>query len=637
MAKKKAAVTKMVKDAKQQPVKDKAKAAEITDTTSPAVCGPVLDETILTHRLMPIDSFTSLTLQAAKLLAQKGRHSCNSWRLDLSGLKTIDIDIARELCQFKGSLELSGLEQVTAEVAESLGRHQDELKLNGLLFLGVTAAAGLSKHCGDLMFGSLCELDDNSAELLAMHSGKLELPKVKSLSAKALLALGRHDGDVILLGLSELSDDAHAAITTSQRLVVRDEVRAQANKKSKEEAVSSSQLDNHQRTKLRKLIASGEAASLSLATELLCSLEANDGDWLLLFSKSRVKALLSSWNTEVWDLLATTTKSLPQTYQLLCDEARDRLNTRSSDSAIHNRYTTFYNDLLLNGSDDSVTLLGQAIETFCSHTKTLTDEAAARLAKFAGDITCEYLEQLDASPGHLLLAAKLGHQKKPSELYLNRLTSLSDSAAESLSKNKGGLSLNGLPSLSDSAAESLSKNKGGLYLNSLTSLSDAAAEYLSKHEGALELCGLISLSDAAAESLSKSKGGLYINSLTSLSDAAAESLSKHEGTLCLDGLISLSDAAAESVSKHQGELSLGSLTSLSDAAAESVSKHQGELEFSGLISLSDAAAKSFSKHQGRLSLTGLTSLSDAAAESLRKREHFLRLSAAVSDRLGLSE
>ena len=40
-------------------------------------------------------------------------------------------------------------------------------------------------------------------------------------------------------------------------------------------------------------------------------------------------------------------------------------------------------------------------------------------------------------------------------------------------------------SLSDAAAESLSKNKGGLHLESLESLSDVAAESFGKHKGEL--------------------------------------------------------------------------------------------------------------------------------------------------------
>ena len=114
--------------------------------------------------------------------------------------------------------------------------------------------------------------------------------------------------------------------------------------------------------------------------------------------------------------------------------------------------------------------------------------------------------------------------------------------------NEGYLSLRGLTTLSDAAAESLSKYRGGLYLDGLTTLSDAAAESLSKHEGDLHLSGLTTLSDAAAESLSKHAGDLFLYGLTTLSDAAAESLSKHRG-----GNLDLSGKAKAKVSKFRGK------------------------------------------------------------------------------------
>ena len=71
-----------------------------------------------------------------------------------------------------------------------------------------------------------------------------------------------------------------------------------------------------------------------------------------------------------------------------------------------------------------------------------------------------------------------------SRSFVEHLTSLSDAAAESLSKHKGWLNLNGLTSLSDAAAESLGKHSDGtLSLNGLTSLSDAATVSLGKHWG----------------------------------------------------------------------------------------------------------------------------------------------------------
>jgi hypothetical protein len=72
-------------------------------------------------------------------------------------------------------------------------------------------------------------------------------------------------------------------------------------------------------------------------------------------------------------------------------------------------------------------------------------------------------------------------------IRLDGLTKLTDAAAESLSKLKGcdmehtirGLQL-GVTNLSDTAAEHLSKLKNDLSLNRLTELSDDAAESLAK-------------------------------------------------------------------------------------------------------------------------------------------------------------
>ncbi|MDB4800445.1 hypothetical protein OAG72_00480 [bacterium] len=160
---------------------------------------------------------------------------------------------------------------------------------------------------------------------------------------------------------------------------------------------------------------------------------------------------------------------------------------------------------------------------------------------------------------------------------LKRAKTLALAKAEQFLEDNESIDLGELTSITDEAAEVLSRYEGWLDLNGLLELSDTAAESLSKHEGELSLNGLTELSDAAAESLSKSKGALYLNGLTELSDAAAESLSKHEGELSLGGLTELSDAAAESLSKHKGELFLGGLTDLSDAAAESLSKLQGKI------------------------------------------------------------
>ncbi|MDB0056746.1 hypothetical protein N9F36_06565 [Akkermansiaceae bacterium] len=200
---------------------------------------------------------------------------------------------------------------------------------------------------------------------------------------------------------------------------------------------------------------------------------------------------------------------------------------------------------------------------------------------------------------------------------LGELTSITDEAAEVLSRYEGQLYLDGLTELSEAAVESLSKHKGMLSLNGLTELSDAAAEALSKHKGNLSLAGLTELSEAAAESLSKLEHFLNLG-VTSLTDAAV-SLSNHEGDLFLNGLTELSDAAAESLSKHEGDLSLGGLTDLSDAAAETLSKHEGKLSLGGLTKINSPALAAVIR-EPEMTLRGLTHLTPDVASELWNAE-----------------
>lgn len=117
------------------------------------------------------------------------------------------------------------------------------------------------------------------------------------------------------------------------------------------------------------------------------------------------------------------------------------------------------------------------------------------------------------------------------------------------------LNLSGLTELPDGAGK-LFSGEYDLNLSGLTTISDEAAEGLTRHTGSLDLSGLESLSLHAAEFLAQHKGSLYLGGLTEMSDEVAQALSKHHGTLTLTGLTSLSDTAAEALSKHDGEVEL---------------------------------------------------------------------------------
>jgi hypothetical protein len=255
-----------------------------------------------------------------------------------------------------------------------------------------------------------------------------------------------------------------------------------------------------------------------------------------------------------------------------------------------------------------------------------------------------------------------------SELDLNGLTTLSDAAADSLSKLNGSLlQLGGITDMSDAAIkkialypglhdfhpsieERLATHRPNNWLEftderrelisnvlpfynehvvialGVTKLSETDAKCLLGGKCELYLDDLTELSDAAAEAIGKYQGDLSLDDLTELSDAAAEAIGKHQGYLYLNGLTELSDDAAEGLGKSKGNLVLKGLTELSDDAAEGLGKSKGNLVLSGLTELSDAAAEALGKHQEDLYLGGLTELSDAAAESLGKHQGDLNLS-----------
>jgi hypothetical protein len=109
--------------------------------------------------------------------------------------------------------------------------------------------------------------------------------------------------------------------------------------------------------------------------------------------------------------------------------------------------------------------------------------AVAAFGQQVGQEQTSSIETLTAEAATRLVAGK-----KPS-LDLSGLTTLSDDAAEALSKHDGSLTLNGLMVLSPHVAEAVAKTNGWLRLHGLTTISPEVARALAKHEGPLELPG----------------------------------------------------------------------------------------------------------------------------------------------------
>ena len=119
------------------------------------------------------------------------------------------------------------------------------------------------------------------------------------------------------------------------------------------------------------------------------------------------------------------------------------------------------------------------------------------------EICSEILDELDATGKLTDAQMELMVREHSDSLWdpLRRLTSITDSQAESLSELPYELWLDNLPSITDKQAESLSKVEL-LFLNGLITITDPQANSLGQVH-ALELKGLTTMTKAHAASLSQ--------------------------------------------------------------------------------------------------------------------------------------
>ena len=402
-------------------------------------------------------------------------------------LSNIDFVNSRYPSKYLGMHDVSLYEftGISLAVADQLvDAVNDRLKLGGLTFLSDVVAKSLGQFRGELRLDGLAELTDAAAESLSQHQGKLSLQGLQRLTEAATESLSKHPGEL----------KTNAKITAHIKKYVSSE-RKKARKSSQ---TGQRVLTKQQTTKIRKLLRGKTSDQAMMAVQLLETSGATVDDGSDVFSTSIVSLLVNTWDVDVWNTLAPLLLEHQVQRQEFTELVRQRFLKKPRDSrasvamSLFNRATMPLVPLI-----KECRILGELpTEGWPNSHHGLTElsGAGAQLFAMAGDTL----------------------------FSLDRLTELTDVAAESLSNHKDGLELNGLTSLSDAAAESLSNHKDRLELNGLTSLSDAAAESLSKLEDYLWLYGLTQLSDAAARSLSThAELRLYLDNLP---DSAAQIL-----------------------------------------------------------------------------------------------------------------
>lgn len=311
----------------------------------------------------------------------------------------------------------------------------------------------------------------------------------------------------------------------------------------------------------------------------------------------------------------------------------------------------------------------------------LSDEAAAALAKRAGDTRLDALTSLTSLP----LAERIGRQTVVSLGSVSRVTT-EIIRALCPPVDLGNKSLNlgyrwidiGLTELSPEAGAAIVGSRHGFGMHRLETISPEAAAAMSGPFTNMRMWGLKTLSPAAVAALAKGKGILDIRAFgPEFDDDAALALAKqmlmpdkrqvdlsslkrlscpelaiasmrrnnnrtgpHGGmpsvaeitaevarTLaeCPDEIIpipslaSLTSAAlAAKYAAQPGDVKFGKLAAIPDDVAAALAKHKGKVDLSGLRSLSVAAATAFAAHEGDLLLDGLEELGDEAAAALAK-------------------
>jgi hypothetical protein len=443
-----------------------------------------LTETVLSYRIKPLASFTHLSPGAARMMAENCKHRDEIWSavFNLDGLLHLGRESAEALAKLPVTLSFNGLTELSVDVAMALAVHEAPLSLDGVTSISPEIAVGLAMHQGDLSLRGLRVLSLSVAKALANHQEGLNLEQVTRLEHGVLLELSKHKGEVRLCSIENLEDGDLMILANAKHLVVNSKLREKSEIHLKEFVKKNVKTSTSDLKKVRELIKDVNAQSLSLAFGIL-NTAGGEFDWLQLFPKSRLKTLLSTWDTAIWRVLASEMRVNPVMFSVLCEEAKTRLNSNSSDWSVHSRYLRFCASLLDDITDDIISLLSKArIELRCDK-KSLSEGEARLLAGFEGELLLPHLCYFPDDPGHIALAEKLAAQQTSQmSLRLNGLTSLSDAAAECLSKYCGNLHLEGLIGLSDAAAESLSRQQGCLFLTGLTSLSDSAAESLRRHE-----------------------------------------------------------------------------------------------------------------------------------------------------------
>jgi hypothetical protein len=522
--------------------------------------------------------FHSMDDGAARLLAGQSHH------LDLSGLTDLTDSVAAELARHEGDLDLSGLKSLSDSVAKWLSTHAGDLMLDGLESLSDAAAQELSHTAGCLSLRGLSSFDSSSGHLALAHklteqnNDELCLNRLESVSDEVAAVLALHSGelDFAECRIRNLTDGpGHLALVARMA-------------------------ETGENLRLREL------SYLSL--EVARILARHQGELALPSIK-----LLSDPAAEA--LAAHNGKlHLPALTQLRSAPLAARL--AQSTDFLH----FFWLNLI---SADAAAALAPHCGTLTFEKLLVRDEDAAQLARYHGVLEIRQLIcAFPDSPGLLALIEKLSQNGQEGSFQLLNASTLSDDGAAALARFRGDVDMSELVTLTETAADALARHRGELNLSGIGELSDHAALSLSRHEGTLNLGGIQSLQDVPGHLALMRNPNVQFGRIVSLGDQVAGLLTKRVGDFDLSALATLNDSPGHvelaKTLAEQDQVDLSGLTSLGDSAATALASHRGSLLLSRLNSLSDRGAAALARHQGNLFMESELGFPDSGGFRLLK-------------------
>ena len=329
--------------------------------------------------------------------------SVNNW-VDLDHESLIDLNGARTLANYEGSLSLCGLTEISEATAECLAAHKGD----------VIALGDVNQECG-----------------------------LSSLSDGVAKALAKYEGTLILGGIKELSDFAAKCFASSSDLILAlPPVRQSVDIRISEEGLDLL-------AKMEPQVVRGDFGGCALA----CSSWAAEMRKYKTLNGANAKTLVAE------GVIKKPYKDggAPEEFYL------HHMNYITEEGAkiIANEYTPnelFEGQVEMEGLKFLSSACAQHLAKLeyglhLNGVKTLSDDAVEAISVHQGDMLV--LGLVNPSETQLLFLSE-----RNGELALDGVTSLSDSEAQALAKHKGALWLENLVEISDESIECLSKHIG---------------------------------------------------------------------------------------------------------------------------------------------------------------------------------